>query len=408
MKWILVPVDRRDRLAERSPYAVVIDARRHDEDQHFILADRPGWHDLDLHGAVGRAVPVLADPDFRELRQQVEAAWPRILPRFDGELGALVTRSREDWNGLDKVVADLVAAKAGGNNAALLEAQGRFDSLQAAAHDKLEALSLLVEQDIRQDYEHAAIGLERAEWMAGIATALSLLLMAGGITLFYRTILNSIDRLIEGAERFSEGDRDHRIEVQIPKELHLVAEELNKMIGTIRESEDRLIELAQRDRLTGLLNRASWEDVVGEALQRMHRTQESFALVAADIDHFKQVNDTHGHDAGDDVLRRVALAMTDSVRIIDKVFRLGGEEFCIIMPATDAAGARVTAERIRQAVAGTEMRAGDQGFHVTISLGIAVAGPAADAKMLSKQADIALYKAKVSGRNAVVLYEEEV
>ncbi len=345
--------------------------------------------------------------EFRALRQQVETTYPRILPQLDGELAGLVQRSRDDWTALDHSVADLVAAKATGNASALLEAQSHFDSMQAAAHDKLQAASALIERDIERDYRGAALGFERSEWIAGIAAVLSLLLMAVGITLFYRTIINSIDRLIEGAERFSEGDREHRIEVQIPRELHLVAEELNKMIGTIRESEDRLVEMAHRDLLTGLLNRATWGEVLAEAFERRKRLHERFALLTADIDHFKKINDTHGHDMGDEVLRRVAHAITDSVPLIDKVFRMGGEEFSILLPATDADGAVATAERIRHAVESLAIPSGSGNFRVTISLGVVVAVQAIDTPgTLGKQADIALYKAKMSGRNRVVLYED--
>lgn len=347
--------------------------------------------------------------DFHGLRQEVESSWPRIMPLLDGELAALTERSRSDWSSMDGVAADLVAAKESGNREALLQSQGRFDSLQASVHDKLEALSVLIEQDIERDYRDASLGLERSEWVAGIAAGISLLLMVGGITIFYGTILNSVNRLIEGAGRFSEGDRDHKIEIAIPRELHQVAEELNRMIGIIRKSEDRLVEMARHDKLTGLLNRAAWDEVLAEALQRLHRLHESFALVTADIDHFKKINDAYGHDAGDEVLRSVAGVMTESVRLIDKVFRTGGEEFSILLPATDAISARVAAERIRRAVENRVLHAGGNTLRITISLGIAVATRNTDtAKALSKQADIALYKAKTAGRNTVVIYERGI
>jgi diguanylate cyclase (GGDEF)-like protein len=107
------------------------------------------------------------------------------------------------------------------------------------------------------------------------------------------------------------------------------------------------------------------------------------------------------------VLRRVAQAINESVRLIDKVFRMGGEEFSILLPATGTDGALATAERIRRAVENLAIPAGSGNFRVTISLGIAVAVQAVDtAETLGKQADIALYKAKMSGRNRVVLYED--
>ena len=346
--------------------------------------------------------------DYRTMRRTVESTYPRLMPLLDGRLAPLVGRSREDWNALDKVVADLIAAKQDGNATALQSAQGRFDILQDAAHDKLDAAGDLLEREDDADYRDAALGLERSEWLAAIAGGISLALMAAGIGLFYRTIINSVKRLIEGAERFSAGDRDHRIEIQIPRELHLVAEEFNKMIGAIHQSENRLVEMAHRDSLTGLLNRTTWEEEVTGALQRVRRLHERFALVSADIDHFKKVNDTYGHDRGDEVLRAVANAITGTVREIDKVFRMGGEEFMILLPGSDARMAGATAERIRRAVQEQQIRAGTNILRVTISLGTAVADGNLDATALLKQADIALYRAKAGGRNAVVMYQQDM
>ena len=341
---------------------------------------------------------------YRALRRRVEATYPRLLPLLDGELAGLVERSRDDWGSLDLLVTDMVAAQRAGNTAALVEAQTRFDGVQAAAQDKLQAAGDLLERRVETDYRDAILGLERSEWIAGIAGGISLLVMALGIGLFYRTIINSVERLIEGAERFSEGDRDHRIEVQIPRELHLVAEELNKMIGTIRESEHRLVEMAQRDTLTGLLNRQTWDANVSDAQQRMNRHGEKFCVVVADLDHFKKVNDSHGHDAGDAVLRIVAGILSASLRTIDKVHRMGGEEFAMLLPATDMERAVTTAERIRKAVEARQIHFPADSIHVTISMGVAEATVDTTGADLYKQADTALYQAKTGGRNAVVVF----
>ena len=124
-----------------------------------------------------------------------------------------------------------------------------------------------------------------------------------------------------------------------------------------------------------------------------------------DIDYFKSVNDTHGHDAGDDVLREFSLRIRKSIRNIDLACRYGGEEFVLVMPETDMAVATMVAERLRRRIA-TEpfsIQQGTRSLEVTISIGIAALGAPTDtAATILKRADEALYRAKRDGRNRVV------
>jgi two-component system cell cycle response regulator len=138
--------------------------------------------------------------------------------------------------------------------------------------------------------------------------------------------------------------------------------------------------------------------------QAAARAKPLSALVL-DIDYFKSINDTHGHDAGDDVLRQFSMRVRKSIRGIDLACRLGGEEFVIVMPETDMAVAAVVAERLRRRVAseGFAIQQGASSVDVTISIGIATLAAAGDsAASLLKRADQALYRAKRDGRNRVV------
>jgi diguanylate cyclase (GGDEF)-like protein len=220
-----------------------------------------------------------------------------------------------------------------------------------------------------------------------------------------RMILVNVDRLVEGAERFARGDRDHRIEIDVPPELHRVADEFNQMISQIRKAEQALVEQSLRDPLTGLLNRRSFDEALGEALARMRRLDEVFALCVLDLDHFKAINDTYGHAVGDAVLRSVAHTMAAGVREIDKVFRMGGEEFAVILPAMDAAAAVAAGERLRSLVAATPVRADTADIQVTASIGVALSSRVLDAMGMAEVADKALYRAKEEGRNRVILGE---
>lgn len=168
---------------------------------------------------------------------------------------------------------------------------------------------------------------------------------------------------------------------------------LATLVGVLADS-------ARTDALTGLKNRRAFEEILAVELERAARSGESVALVIGDLDHFKAVNDHFGHPTGDEVLRRAAKAVAAAVRRVDVPFRIGGEEFAVIVPATDLASAHLLAERIRLAVAEELSTAPGS---VTISLGVAAYpehGP--DGVSLVAHADTACYQAKARGRNRSV------
>ena len=156
--------------------------------------------------------------------------------------------------------------------------------------------------------------------------------------------------------------------------------------------------MALTDRLTGLANRRRAESQVGQELLRLKRYQTPVSLVLFDLDHFKDINDTRGHSAGDEVLRQVATAMAGAVRDTDLVARWGGEEFLVVLPETPYSGALVCAERIRVKVESLGERLG---FPVTISGGVYQPAPGDSAADIINRADARLYEAKRTGRNRV-------
>ncbi len=170
-----------------------------------------------------------------------------------------------------------------------------------------------------------------------------------------------------------------------------------------RESLDAVLKAALIDQLTGVANRRSFFEVAELELARYARKPRPIALLLIDIDHFKLVNDNHGHAAGDAVIVSLARLLQDSVRSIDIVARLGGEEFVILLPSTSADMAERIAERIRRKVAAlrVETEAGD--IHCTVSIGVTEVGAGTEevTKLLAS-ADKALYAAKNAGRNRVM------
>ena len=172
---------------------------------------------------------------------------------------------------------------------------------------------------------------------------------------------------------------------------------------SLRDNVQASIELAVVDALTGLNNRRFLERHLATMLAQAHERARPFSMMILDIDHFKLVNDTYGHDAGDEVLKGVGNRIKSMVRGADLICRLGGEEFVVVMPGTGLDIAAKVAERIRSAVHNARFPVNAVGgaIQVSVSIGIAERGPDANADFLYKRADRALYRAKNSGRNQV-------
>jgi two-component system cell cycle response regulator len=173
----------------------------------------------------------------------------------------------------------------------------------------------------------------------------------------------------------------------------------------LRDNVQMSIEMAITDALTGLFNRRYMESHLGTLVEQASARGKPLAALVIDIDYFKAINDGHGHDAGDDVLRDFALRIKRSIRGIDLACRYGGEEFVIVMPETDMAVAAMVAERLRRRIAAEPftIEAGKRTIAVTISIGIAgLRGKEDSAAAMLKRADQALYRAKRDGRNRVV------
>ena len=187
--------------------------------------------------------------------------------------------------------------------------------------------------------------------------------------------------------------------------IYAAARDITERVGA-REERERLVaeleRLSTTDPLTGVLNRRSLGARLEEEARRADRYGRPLAVAMLDGDHFKKVNDTHGHDAGDAVLRRIASTLRQCVRETDAVARFGGEEFVVLLPETPLDDARATADRIREAIAReTFPGAGGSAFSITCSLGVAAREPREPVERLLSRVDAALYRAKHGGRDRV-------
>ncbi|WP_320006729.1 GGDEF domain-containing protein [Maridesulfovibrio sp.] len=168
---------------------------------------------------------------------------------------------------------------------------------------------------------------------------------------------------------------------------------------------DKIKTRANRDGLTRVYNRCSFDERLVEEFKRHQRLNTELALLMIDLDHFKSVNDTYGHMAGDMVLEKVARLFENTFRSTDFIARYGGEEFAILLPHTNEAQARMLAERIREKISASNMTYQDASFNITASIGVSSVCPGSLEKgtEIVRKADEALYEAKAQGRNRVVV-----
>lgn len=176
---------------------------------------------------------------------------------------------------------------------------------------------------------------------------------------------------------------------------------LREMTASLSARSETLEQAALTDSLTGVHNRRYFDDALQQYLEEFGRIEKPVGLMLLDLDHFKSVNDSHGHDVGDEVLRAVAACLKDMTRYHDVVARLGGEEFAVLGPNMDAEHLVKLADRIRRAVAGLVISAGNVRLRVTTSVGLAVWDGQEGGESFVRRADQQLYEAKRLGRNRV-------
>jgi two-component system, cell cycle response regulator len=176
---------------------------------------------------------------------------------------------------------------------------------------------------------------------------------------------------------------------------------LQNLTQSLSARSETLEHEALTDALTGMHNRRYFDDAVNEYLEQFRRIDKPVGLMILDLDHFKKVNDTYGHDVGDEVLRQIARCLQEFTRYHDVVARLGGEEFAIVAPNMNKEGLFKLADRIRNAVSSLNIRSGNVHLRVTMSIGLAIWDHRETAEDLYKRADMQLYQAKRTGRNRV-------
>ena len=271
-------------------------------------------------------------------------------------------------------------------------------SLQARVVLISAALLLLSVAAVRAVWRLQAAPRPRSHWLVALAFGL------GALVLAVRIVVEGL--LSPGLATLLQGSP-----MQSLVFVYGAVVPIASTIGFLLIGNDRHIAELQRlvalDPLTGALNRRTLERQADALLQQAQRRGQAYSLLLLDADHFKQVNDAFGHDAGDEVLRAVVAVLHQGLRPADLVGRLGGEEFVVVLPDAGTAAALQRAEQLRAAVAALRFEVAGRRVPLTVSIGLATAGAESFADLL-RRADHAMYAAKHAGRNRVELAPEPV
>jgi diguanylate cyclase (GGDEF)-like protein len=260
-------------------------------------------------------------------------------------------------------------------------------------------------------YRHESEGLreqleqrQRGLWgTALLAAAGGLLIAAVAGSLLTRSVLRPLREFRAAISRYADHDLAYRLPGRSNGEFGQLASEINRMAARLETRRNELQDQSARDPLTGLFNRREFNQRLETERERGRRYGKACSLLMIDVDHFKAINDRHGHPAGDEVLTTIADLLRLRVRPMDVVCRYGGEEFAVLLPETDSAGATALAERIRRAVADSAILVNEEiPLRATVSIGVAsFSGPWREDIDPVSMADEALYRAKHEGRNRV-------
>jgi diguanylate cyclase (GGDEF)-like protein len=286
----------------------------------------------------------------------------------------------------------------------LLEQQDKeLDTQTDALLRKIDQLTISVSATVESQERHfvvmnAILGISAF----GIGTYLTLYIiitfrkriwsLRGQIESLHRSIVIEHDKTLAQHKGLDELD-------ELETDLKALVRQFSKEMSNRHKVEAQLIELATRDKLTGAFNRHKWDELIKDELALANRGHH-FSLILLDVDHFKKINDTYGHDVGDNVLKLLVNTLRKRLREIDVLFRVGGEEFAVLVRDTNLEDAGVLAELLRKRVEALD-ESGMPPF--TISLGVTDYQDFDDQSRIVKRADILLYEAKGAGRNRVVV-----
>jgi len=347
----------------------------------------------------------IGSEDFARATQEVDNAFEEATagPFSLAEERAQVQAARGEWQQA-RALSQTILSRPSPLRAANVEGEiGRLHAHVGRAVDMLDRVHALTQ--VEMNAQVASVSVLRRRVLYGIATTFVLGLGAAIVvaTALARSVMAPLRALESSAHHFGAGDFSYRVALTGQNELGQLGKTLNAMADKLAQSQAMLRELSTHDDLTGLFNFREFHRQLTEEAERSRRYGRSFSLLMLDIDHFKAINDTYGHLAGDEALRALAALIRREVRPTDLVARYGGEEFVMVLPETTGPGAFALGERLRGLIAdhAISLPTG-QTIHLTVSMGLATFPEDQDSlPHLISAADQALYAAKSAGRNGI-------
>lgn len=325
-------------------------------------------------------VPMSARRQLHQVGEQVEKGLslnqlPAVLNGVRGLVKAACSNNSEEFEAYLRTLS-----------AKLTEVQHFLSENQREEH-QAGASQLALESQVRSDVRRLSATVSGTHDLGDLKHAVSEQLVG---------IVKAMDDL-----RKQEEQRDNHLQRRygsLIDKVEQMEQETEKVKVHMEEERHR----ARTDPLTGLPNRAAYDEHIAHELERWNRYQQGFSIAVADLDHFKNINDSYGHLAGDKVLRLVGKILHKQSRNSDMLSRYGGEEFVIIMPGTEVTAAVQAMEKLRKAIASSPFNFYGKPVNVTMSFGVTQIAASDDLDKLFARADKALYRAKQNGRNQTV------
>lgn len=319
------------------------------------------------------------------------------------DLSEILNQSLATWNNAKKIANAIMLTPNPVGNSHAAEQMEEFDALIDQGTDLLSEIYDEIYRDTAKSHDRLHEIENQSTTLVVLLSIIGLAIAISGSIQLARIFFPPLNRIMAGVRLFGRGHLDHRIGNNMPVELDELTHGINDMAGRLDDIYSELRKSSYRDSLTGCNNRRKLDEDILAAYSLANRSHEALTVLMLDLDLFKGVNDTYGHAAGDSILLATAEVIRSQLRKHEFLYRYGGEEFVVILPATKASDAIVLAERICTSVANKKMDVGSSSpITVTVSIGIADNSKASNSiKDIIDLADQALYEAKEAGRNRV-------